>query len=288
MLSVVLATHNEDKNITRCLEAVKDIADEIIVVDGESSDQTVTLARKMGAKVIATTNKANFHINKQMGIDKAKGDLILQLDADEVVDDELKRFIKKTHDVILEQINQKADSDRISKKNDGDPIVSFDFAGKLQDDRKLPAAWWIRRKNLFLGTFLKKGGQYPDPVIRLFIKGKAHLPAKDVHEQMRVDGQVGMAEGHLIHYANPTFADYLRKFNTYTSFKAGQLKEQKLQINFVNTVNYLIWKPFATWFSLYLRHKGYVDGMAGFVFALFSGLHHSVAYLKLWELYETK
>src|SRR6185369_4175203 len=176
MISIVLATHNEAKNIEMCLSAVKDWADEIIVVDGESTDDTVKLAKKFGAKVISTTNKSNFHINKQMAMDKAKGDLVLQLDADEVVDDQLRQFIVNTHQRILRK-------------------------------EVLPAAWWIKRKNLFFGRFLTKGGQYPDPVIRLYQKGKAHLPQKDVHEQMVVDGEVDWADGHFLHYSNPTFTD---------------------------------------------------------------------------------
>src|SRR5690242_537959 len=94
-ISVVMATHNEAKNIERCLGAVKDFASEIIVVDGESTDETVALAKKYNAKIISTTNKSNFHINKQMAMDAATGDLVLQLDADEVVDQELKAFILK-------------------------------------------------------------------------------------------------------------------------------------------------------------------------------------------------
>ena len=88
MLSVVLAVHNEEKNISRCLQAVKAFADEIIVVDGESTDKTASFAKEVGARVVSTTNKQNFHINKQIAMDAAKGDLILQLDADEVVDDQ--------------------------------------------------------------------------------------------------------------------------------------------------------------------------------------------------------
>ena len=87
-LSVVLAVHNEAANIEACLSAVKDIADEMIVVDGESTDNTIALAKKMGATVIQTTNKPMFHTNKQMAMDASTGDWILQLDADEVVDDE--------------------------------------------------------------------------------------------------------------------------------------------------------------------------------------------------------
>src|SRR5258708_7211388 len=138
-LSVVLATHNEEKNIVRCLESVKDLADEIIIVDGESTDKTVELAKKLGAKVISTTNKTNFHINKQMAMDAAKGDLVLQLDADEVIDKELYNFIFE-----------------LKKSSDKESAIN---------------AWWLKRKNFFLGTFLRKGGQYPDPSIRLYRKG---------------------------------------------------------------------------------------------------------------------
>jgi len=259
-LSVVLAVHNEEKNLPKCLDAIKSFADEIIAVDGESTDRTVEIAKKYGARVIATTNKTNFHINKQMAMDAAKGDLVLQLDADEIVDEELAKFIQQ----ILDE----------------DSAVA-------QENQQF-AAWWIKRKNWFMGRFLKKGGQYPDPAIRLYRKGKAKLPQKDVHEFMVVDGKVGWAAGHLLHYGTANFAEYLRRFNTYTSFKAQQLYDQKVQITLVNSFIYLKWKPVATFFSIYSRHRGYVDGMAGFTFAAFSGFHHIVAYIKLSEMYEQK
>lgn len=251
MISVVLATYNEQENIERCLLSVKNFADEIIVVDGSSTDKTREIARKLGAKVIRTTNKPNFHINKQMAMDKAKGQIVLQLDADEVVDQELAKFIK--------HINKSYQSDQ------------------------QPVAWWIKRKNFFMGKWLKKTGQYPDPVIRLYINGKAKLPQKDVHEQMSVNGKVGWADGHLLHYSNPTFQDYLRKFETYTNFKAQQLDDQHLKINFITALNHLVVKPISTFLLLFVRHKGFIDGVPGFVFSLFSGLHHPVSFLKLWE-----
>lgn len=254
MISVVLATHNESANIERCLKAVKDFADEIIIVDGESSDDTTQKAKKLGARVISTTNKPNFHINKQLAMDEAKGELVLQLDADEVVDEELTTFIRQTHDRVL----------------NGEEHIS---------------AWWVKRRNYFFGRFLTKGGQYPDPVIRLYQQGKAHLPQKDVHEQMSVDGEVGWAEGHLLHYSNPTFADYLRKFNTYTSFAAAQQHQAKRKPSIGAGLSAFLVKPVLTFCSLYFRHRGYVDGFAGFLFALCSGLHHPVTYLKLCERY---
>src|SRR5258706_5524892 len=97
-LSVVLAVFNEEKNLAACLETVKDIADEIVIVDGSSVDKTVEIAKKFGAKIKITTNKPNFHINKQMAIDMATKDWILQLDADEHASKELK-------DEILEILN---------------------------------------------------------------------------------------------------------------------------------------------------------------------------------------
>lgn len=255
MISVVLATHNESANIERCLDAVVEWADEIVIADGESTDDTVEKLKKYRAKVIATTNKPNFHINKQLAMDSAQGELVLQLDADEIVDTELAQFIQKTHKRILNK-------------------------------ETLPAAWWVKRRNYFFGTFMRKGGQYPDPVIRLYQKGQAWLPQKDVHEQMEVNGEIGWAEGHFLHYSNPSFSDYLRKFNTYTSFAASQQLAAGKTPSFVNAVKAYSWLPTVTFLSLYLRHKGFMDGSAGFLFALCSGLHHSVAYIKLCEMYE--
>ncbi len=249
MISVVYAVHNEEKTLAHSLASVSEWADEIVIVDGESSDKTVEIAAGFGARVINTTNKANFHINKQMAIDAAAGDVILQLDADEVVDNSLREFV-------------------------------------IRINREKPdkyAAWQIRRKNLFLRRWLQKGGQYPDSVIRLFYAGKAYLPGKDVHEQMKVKGKIGTADGHLLHFANPDLESYWRKFNTYTSFKAMQLAEQKVPINGWNLWKYCFWKPFCTFWSIYLRHRGYVDGLAGFLFATFSGWHHLVAYCKYVE-----
>lgn len=248
MLSVVLAVHNEEKNLARCLDSVKQLADEIIVVDGESTDKTVDIARKYTTKVISTTNKTNFHINKQMAMDAAQGDLILQLDADEVIDKELE-----------------------------------DFIGQLKSDPGDVSAWWLKRKNYFLSKFLTKGGQYPDPVIRLYKNGKARLPQKNVHEQMQVDGRLDTAPGHLLHYPYPTFASYIKKFIVYTNFEAERLAKEKINLNISKSLSFLILKPFATFFLLYLRHKGFMDKFPGLIFALMSSLHHPFVYLHLKE-----
>ncbi|MEX0895740.1 MAG: glycosyltransferase family 2 protein [Patescibacteria group bacterium] len=257
ILSVVLAIHNEAENLPRCLNAVVKIADEIVVVDGASTDASQTVAKKFGAKILETTNKANFHINKQMAMDAAQGVLVLQLDADEVVDDALATY-----------------------------IVELKKQARVGSLPAEPKAWWIRRKNYFLQRFLSKGGQYPDPVIRLYQRGYASLPQKNVHEQMSVDGETATAAGHLLHYANPTFAVYMRKFNTYTSFEAERLYSQKKDKQ-LGVLQYWIIKPIRTFFSLYVRHKGLVDGFPGFLFALMSALHHPFVAIKYKELVAT-
>ena len=97
-LSVVLATFNEESNIGDCLSSVKDIADEIIIVDGSSTDKTVEIAKSFGARVVVTENHPIFHINKQKALDLAKNIWVLQLDADE-------RVTKKLSEEILKVVN---------------------------------------------------------------------------------------------------------------------------------------------------------------------------------------
>ncbi len=251
MISVVLAVYNEEKNIERCLNSVGSFADEILVVDGSSTDKTREIAKKLGAKVIKTTNKPIFHINKQMAIDAAQHELILQLDADEVVDEELAAYIQS--------LNKKLETNPESVQEKG---------------------WWLKRKNNFLGHWLKKGGQYPDPVIRLFIKGKARLPQKSVHEQMEVDGKVGWAQGHLLHYSNPRLKDYWRKLQTYTSLEASKLAESREPLRLSLLLKYLLLKPAKTFFSLFIRHKGFVDGVYGLLFAILSASHYPIILYK--------
>lgn len=241
-LSVALAVYNEESNLTACLESVKDIADEIVVVDGGSTDKTVEIAKRFGAKVIQADNPPIFHINKQKAIDACTGDWILQLDADEVISKELK---KEVVDVSRSKT---------------------DISG-----------YWIPRKNYLLGKWLKKGGAHPDYVIRFFRKGKGSFPCKSVHEQIEIDGEVGYLKNNLIHNAYPTFSEYIRKANTYTTLTAKMMKKAGI-------IEYLFIKPTMTFFRLFFRHKGFMDRFPGFVWAFFSALHYPIAYIKYREL----
>lgn len=250
-ISVTLATYNEEENIRMCLDSVKDWADEIVVVDGTSTDNTAAIAEKeYKARVIVKPNQKNFHINKQIGIDACKFSWILQLDADEVVSKELRKEIEK----ILETQKE----------------TSLD-------------GYWIPRKNWFLGKFLMKGGQYPDYTLRLYKNGKGKLPQKDVHEQAMVEGSVGHLESALLHYPYKNFAFYLKKWNRYNIFAAGLLREDLSKASFGKKIRvfFLDMAINPAWWFLwtYVRHKGFMDLWPGFVFCLFSSLRFPVSYI---------
>ena len=250
-LSVVLAVYNEEKNIKTCLDSIAGLADEIIVVDGNSQDKTREIAKKLGAKVFKVSNKPIFHLNKQIAVAKATMKWILQLDADEQISPELAREIKTI-------ISQKTPQ----------------FNG-----------YYLPRKNFFLTRFLTKGGQYPDYIIRLFLKGRGKFPCQSVHEQIVINGPVGYLHHPIIHWADHTFSRYLTRFNRYTSLDAEALYRQNVQPGFSMGFNYFFFKPVAWFFSAYFRHKGFVDGLPGFIFSLMSSLRFPVIYLKFWELY---
>lgn len=244
-ISVVLATYNEEANLESCLRSVKELADEIVIADGGSTDKTLDIARRFKAKIIQTNNPQIFHINKNKAIDAATGDWILQLDADEVVSEGLVEEIK---DVIYSK-----------------PDVN---------------GYWIPRRNFFLGRFLTKGGQYPDYTLRLYRRGKGRLPAKDVHEQAVVEGKVSYLKCDLLHLRDKNFSEYLDRFNRYTDLLALQIRDSGDKKNIFSFLNFIFIKPTLWFLKVYLRHRGYVDGFPGFIFALFSSLRFPVSYIK--------
>lgn len=249
-LSVALATFNEEENLAKCLDSVKDLASEIIIVDGTSSDRTVEIAKEYGAKVIVRENPPMFHINKQIAIDKCTNPWILQLDADEHVSKELGKE-------ILEEIEKK----------------DQEFNG-----------FWMSRKNYFLGRFLMKGGQFPDYTIRLYRRGKGYLPQKTVHEQAVIDGKVGYLKHSLLHYPYKSFSFYVFKWNRYCNLIAKEIREEQKKKNILQkifmAIGYLLLKPIHWFLTTYIRHKGFYDGWQGFVFCFFSAIRFPVSYIK--------
>lgn len=288
-LSVALATKNEEQNIGPCLESVKGIADEIIIFDEFSTDKTREIARSFKAKVFKYQHKTNFHETKQKAIEMAKGKWILQLDADERVSPALQKEIKE----IIQYENNEIVKDIFEKKRKKyfEKYELFRKHQKLIEKREGGlgeatgelVAFFIPRKNFFLGKPLIHAGVYPDGVIRLIKRGKAWLPGKSVHEVMKVDGEIGWLFNDLEHYESPTFRRYLDRMNRYTNLQAEELKQRKVAVNYWNLFNYSFLLPISSFLRLYVRHKGFLDGTRGFVWSLFSSLHYPLSYFKYWQ-----
>lgn len=250
-LSVALTTYNEEENIARCLKSIYNWCDEIVLVDGKSTDKTVEIAKSFNAKIILKENEKNFHKNKKIAIENCTGEWILQLDADEEVTDKLK-------DEILEAVSH--------------PKLPFN-------------GYWIPRKNYFLGRFLKKGGQYPDYTLRLYRRGKGRLPGNHVHEQAVVTGETGYLKNPLLHYNYPDLMHYFIHFERYTDLFAKEIIDKKRSSDFIA---YVIFKPLLWFVSTYFRHKGFLDSWQGFLFSLFSSLRFPVSYIKSLKLKNKK
>jgi len=280
-LSVVLATRNEEANIGRCLESVKNFADEIVVVDENSTDKTREIAREYGAKVFLEPHHDIFHITKQKALEKATGEWVLQLDADEKVTPELANEIKEVINMSQGEIKKRFDVDipKMFHFKKHQRLVE-ERDGKIGKNTGEVVAFFIPRLNMFLGRPLKFGGVYPDGVIRLIKNGKARFPQKSVHEQMKIDGEVSWLFNDLKHYDSPTMKRYLARFNRYTDLRAQELADKRVPKNPFFFIHYSIFLPLYTFLNIYLRHKGLLDGPQGFLWAFFSAMHFPAAYFK--------
>ncbi len=131
---------------------------------------------------------------------------------------------------------------------------------------------------------MRKGGQYPDYVIRLVRRGRARFPAKTVHEQIDVDGRVGYLTHPMEHYSYRSNDDYWRKADAYTTLAAAEMKARGLKKSLGTWVAYNVIKPKFTFLNIFFRHKGFLDGWYGFLFAVFSAMHFPIAYKKFVKL----
>jgi glycosyltransferase involved in cell wall biosynthesis len=246
-LSVVIAVKNEEKNIRDCLEGVK-WADEIVIVDDVSSDKTVEISRGYTQNIFFDDSHGNFHKNKNLGLDKALGDWILSLDADERVTVELAAEIR-------------------------DAII--------KDGKK---GYYILRKNYFLGKWIKGCGWWPDNIIRLFKKGAAEWPL-EIHAvpAIKDENAVGYLKNPLIHYSYRSLNQYFEKFNRYTSRIAQEEFDKGVRIGGGNFFMYFLMKPLFNFFRKYILRKGFRDGFRGLFISCSSALVIFTTYAKLWE-----
>ena len=273
-LSVVIITYNEEANLVRTLESVQPLVSngkgEIIVVDSGSTDRTVEVAKSFGAKVFVEEWKG-YAAQKNSAIDKATGDYVLSLDADEEVAPDLASEIQR----IMEE-----------------PPREHKFRQKLPDGTSAPIfvnGFRIPRKNYFLGRWIRHGGFWPDPKLRLFRRHTGKFKEAAVHEALQVEeygngwGRIvsSRLRGSLVHHSYPTLSDYIEHMNRYSSLGAEMVVAKgKVRFSVINIVA----RPLATFVYNYLLRLGFLDGREGLLLHLYHAAYVSWKYAKAWEL----
>lgn len=251
-ISATIITFNEASNIKAACESLA-WADEIVVVDSNSTDATREIAAACGARVI-TNEWPGFGAQKQFAVNRAENDWIFSLDADERVSDQLKASIEALkHNRRAEEIDGYA----------------------------------IARRTYYQGRWIRGGGWYPDYQLRLFNRTKGHWKLRHIHESvvMETGARVGEIGGDLLHYTSPNAAHHHRMIGErYAPLAAQQMFEEGRRTS--------IWKVVTAGPSAFLRSwflkGGFRDGFAGFTIASFAGHHAFLKHLMLWEMQQGK
>jgi glycosyltransferase involved in cell wall biosynthesis len=277
-LSVVIIAHNEEANIGRTLASVQAlVADgrgEIIVVDSGSTDRTVEIAKSLGGKVYVEEWKG-YAAQKNSALEKAAGAWILSLDADEEVDAELVEEIRAVTG---------GNAPALLNSNATDSLDTVEKVMTLEEGRALdfPPGFRIPRKNFFLGRWIKHGGFWPDPKLRLFRRGAARFEDRAVHEDAKLaQGSPGQLKGALLHHSYPTLADYIDHMNRYSSL-GSEMAVARNQNGF--GVIDIVFRPAATFIYNYIFRFGFLDGREGLLLHLYHAVYVSWKYAKAWEL----
>ncbi len=249
-ISSVILAKNEEKNIARCIKSQLECIDEIILlIDEETVDGTLEIAKSFPEVNYFLVKWEGYAKTKQKGVEKATHDWIFWIDADEVITKEL-----------CDELNE-------IKKS-------------------VPAhkAYKVARKAYFLGKWIKHSGWYPGYVTRLFNKNFAYFNSNEVHEGLIVKGETGKLENDLEHYTDPDINHYFEKFNRYTTLAAEELFKAGKNAS----LNDLLFRPFFVFIKMYFIKKGFLDGLHGFILAVFSSAYVFTKYAKLWELKNRK
>ena len=244
-VSVIIITKNEAMNIRACLESVV-WADEIIVVDSGSTDDTLAICKELGAQVYAH-DWPGFGPQKNRALSYAKNEWVLSIDADECVTDKLRAEIEA---VI---------------KHAGDKT-----------------AFRMPRLSSFCGRYMRHSGWYPDYVTRLFQRGAAQFSDDLVHEQLVVKGAVGTLKNHLLHNTFHNLEQLLAKINQYSTAGAQMLHQKNKTASLKKAVAHAVWAFIRTYF---LR-AGLLDGREGFMVAVSTAEGTYYRYVKLMLLNE--
>lgn len=238
-----MIARNEAVNLPDAIKSL-DFADQIVVADTGSSDNTIEIARDLGAEAHSITFEG-FGKAKNKALEYCAGEWAFIIDADERVSPELAKN-------ILDAVNN----------NSG------------------PAGFMINRMTYFLGKPVRHSGWYPDYVLRLFKREKGMFTSNLVHESVQVDGDVGKLNGLLIHYSYRSLEQYLDKLNEYSSLSAREMFERGRRFHTFD----LIVHPVSIFVKMYIFRAGFLDGLHGLILAALSSYHVFIKYVKLYQL----
>lgn len=248
-LSVVIITFNEENNIGRCLDSVKEVADDIVVVDSFSKDRTKEICLAKGARLVEHAFEGHIQ-QKNWAITQAKYPHVLSLDADEALDEKLKRSI-----LAVKQNWQK----------DG---------------------YYMNRLTNYCGHWIRHCGWYPDRKLRLWDSRKGEwrgINPHDKYEMFEGDRNTGFLEGDILHYSFYTEEDHIRQIEYFTTISARALHAKGRKPNYIK----LYLSPLAKFIESYFLKAGFLDGKYGYLVCRNSAWATRLKYRKLQQLYAT-
>lgn len=243
-LSAVIITLNEADNIRACLESVK-FADEIVVLDSGSTDATVEICREYTDQVYHQP-WLGFAAQKNAALDRATGDWVLSLDADERVTPELAS--------ALQQVR-------------ADPPADVD-------------GFHVYRKVFFGNKWLKHGGFYPEKVLRLVRRGRARFGLRSVHEALETDGPTRLIPKDIEHYTYRSVEDYLARMKRYAALSAEEYFQKGRTTGPMRMTGHAAF----TFFQMYILKAGFLDGYEGFLMAVLYAMYTFSKYAILYDM----
>ncbi len=244
-ISAVVSVYNEEKQIENCLRSLK-FADEIILVDNGSTDNTIDRAKKYTSSIFSQKNDfSSIDLQKNFGFEKASGNWILSIDADEEVS----------------------------------PQLSKEIAEVLKKDTQGINGFWIPRKNYIFGKWIKYSGWYPDLQLRLFRKGKGKYTKKHVHEPITLEGKSEELKEHIIHNNYETIEQFLKKTLIYAPNEAEELIIKGYKFSHFDAINF----PLKEFLSRFFARKGYRDGLHGLILSIYMAFYHFIIFTFVWE-----
>ncbi len=243
MISAVILTKNAQKNLDRCLNSLR-WCDEILIIDDSSTDATVEIAKKLGAKVFKHDLKGNFAAQHNFGLSQAKGDWVLFIDADEVISEKL----------------------------------ASEIIGRIANTISELNGFYLKRLDYFWGRPLYHGETGQIRLLRLAKKNAGQWLRK-VHETWDIEGPLGSLGEPLLHYPHPTINDFLSRINHWTDIDAQELPKEGKKFSWLRAII----NPGGKFLQNYFLRFGFLDGWPGLISAFMMSLYSLTVRVKMFE-----